>query len=708
MGDQRQQEVKPHHHTANGSNTTLNTETLERCLYWGLVALRIALVVQPGYVHPDEFFQSGEVASTLVFPHRQSYMAWEFDPSFPCRSIFPPLFVSGLPLFLLRLVSPYLPFFGGSLQDSNSYALLYAPRFFVVLLSLLVDWSVRSLCRAWRLPTYSILNTLASSWVMLVFHVRPFSNTLESILVALTAALVLRPHLDSKWSSLWRNACVGVVAALGLFTRFTYLFFSFPLALYWLYINGKATWRWDIQHKSPSLASLYAVKKLLAGLGPLMLGALTFTSTVFMLIMLDSAYYGLMLDQQHQSQSRHLEMEHDMPQEKLPVSLQQLFRLLANPLATWHILKDKGWAITPLNSLLYNARPENLAQHGLHPNYLHAVVNMPMLFGPMLLLLLISVKHYSILPVFFSTSELSSKASKRPGSKDSGTVSQLHQQSGSGNGAGLLVVVMWGCLLSGLGFLSLAPHQEPRFLVPLLAPMAVLTGSFIFPANYVMTTATRTTRYKGKSAAQKSGNASKAVLCTWLAFNTAMLVFFGVMHQGGIIPSIHQLSPILHSHEQLTTKVVDSEIADNPSIIVVFYRTYMPPRYLLSLTRLSCPNSSSSSFSPSSTSSSTFTTRPCITMEDAGGMSLQEFYKLVDGLAVGVKVLLVVSPASFAFEGRQDCFRFIHSSYPHLSTEELGRIIGDGGAFAATNTSTLWALSTWRYTCTGGSGGGVP
>lgn len=36
---------------------------------------------------------------------------------------------------------------------------------------------------------------------------------------------------------------------------------------------------------------------------------------------------------------------------------------------------------TPLNLLKYNLSSTNLAQHGLHPRYLHALVNLPMLFG---------------------------------------------------------------------------------------------------------------------------------------------------------------------------------------------------------------------------------------------------------------------------------------------------------------------------------------
>lgn len=48
--------------------------------------------------------------------------------------------------------------------------------------------------------------------------------------------------------------------------------------------------------------------------------------------------------------------------------------------------------VTPYNNLLYNLSPENLAEHGLHPRWLHAVVNLPMVVGPGLV-------FYSILAV---------------------------------------------------------------------------------------------------------------------------------------------------------------------------------------------------------------------------------------------------------------------------------------------------------------------
>jgi phosphatidylinositol glycan class Z len=54
--------------------------------------------------------------------------------------------------------------------------------------------------------------------------------------------------------------------------------------------------------------------------------------------------------------------------------------------------------ITPLNFVLYNLSPKNLAEHGIHPRWLHLLVNLPIMVGPPLLWLavLASLQHWRI------------------------------------------------------------------------------------------------------------------------------------------------------------------------------------------------------------------------------------------------------------------------------------------------------------------------
>ena len=61
--------------------------------------------------------------------------------------------------------------------------------------------------------------------------------------------------------------------------------------------------------------------------------------------------------------------------------------------------------ITPLNNLMYNMSPANLAEHGLHPWYQHLLANLPLLIGPAAVLIFIqplfSLRLYSAISGVF-------------------------------------------------------------------------------------------------------------------------------------------------------------------------------------------------------------------------------------------------------------------------------------------------------------------
>jgi GPI mannosyltransferase 4 len=54
--------------------------------------------------------------------------------------------------------------------------------------------------------------------------------------------------------------------------------------------------------------------------------------------------------------------------------------------------------VTPLNFLSYNLSPKNLAEHGIHPRWLHLFVNLPMMVSPPLLWLAVraGIQHWRI------------------------------------------------------------------------------------------------------------------------------------------------------------------------------------------------------------------------------------------------------------------------------------------------------------------------
>lgn len=185
---------------------------------------------------------------------------------------------------------------------------------------------------------YALL-VLASTHVTHTFQVRPFSNSLEAVLVAWCfVALhgIMRergpdkvkvPHLATLFQAICSDLqssnmhlhYLAVLCIIGTFTRVTFLAFALPI-LWQCFCLGGSTW--------------------LTRARSFVLPSITASATSLAIIMLDS---------------------HDLR-------------------GNWSAL-----VITPLNFLKYNLSHENLAEHGTHPRWLHMFVNLPMIVGPPLL-----------------------------------------------------------------------------------------------------------------------------------------------------------------------------------------------------------------------------------------------------------------------------------------------------------------------------------
>lgn len=111
---------------------------------------------------------------------------------------------------------------------------------------------------------------------------------------------------------------------------------------------------------------------------------------------------------------------------------------------------------TPWNSFIYNMKTENLELHGIHPRFLHIAVNVPLLFSPISLPLLI----------------IGLIASNKPKTPD------VHQFLPS-----WVIRLSFISISFGLLIISMAPHQEPRFLIPLFFPTILIISPFIFGKN---------------------------------------------------------------------------------------------------------------------------------------------------------------------------------------------------------------------------------
>jgi len=525
-------------------------------VYILLIILRFLGVYQRGYIHPDEFFQGGQ---ELFFGHTQNYnqqqhhvtlpgnatndytknkyvvknLPWEFEPKHAVRSIVPPIFMTLLPLHLYAKVKHWLVEVNSTTteiihntngQDTKSYVqasfiesfmlwtpamnklsgkeILLIPRLFMTLLSILfLDVSL------WVLATQSdnnkhlksskgeryLLETLkagppneviilALSWPCLAFGVRPFTNNLEAMVLSFLLVLVSTKNsttniqtTNNKARDSYTLLMIGITCSIGMFVRFTFVFFAFPIVAIFLW------YRW--KRKRSKLTNILHDGLMLA---------ISFLLISCAFVWVDSQYY------------------------------------------SWQTsLESKWWQyIAPYNAFRYNSKSTNLAEHGIHPRITHAVVNMPMLFGPLILIAYISILEeiYSIISGRHNNNK---------------TVQESQQFTNT--------ICKWS-IIWGLLVLSCAPHQEPRFLLPVIVPLVFLHGQNMSVKQI-------------RSTEKRLVVILKRIIRSpllWVVFNLILYVFFGWLHQGGLIDSL------LHS----------SSDNDQLPSVSIYYKTYMPPTFL--------------------------------------------------------------------------------------------------------------------------------
>lgn len=179
-----------------------------------------------------------------------------------------------------------------------------------------------------------------------------------------------------------------------------------------------------------------------------------------------------------------------------------------------HPLDFNSYVITPLNNLIYNSKVENLSNHGLHPYYTHLLVNLPQILGPGL---------------FFMVSNFKNQYWK---------------------------TTPFLAVISGVSVLSLIPHQELRFLIPIV-PLVCCCFDL-----------------KNISSASKGERITKAppmvsvLMNLWYLFNILLAVLMGVYHQGGIVPALD------YFHSNIFQE-------NSRQSVQIWWRTYSPPPWIL-------------------------------------------------------------------------------------------------------------------------------
>lgn len=299
---------------------------------------------------------------------------WEFNNTFPIRSIALPYLCYKIPLNIFRSISMYLKYFL-DIDLRTTYALLVFPRFIMCLLSFVNDWSLYRICISYGLRYDIRLLALASSFVTLVFGTRTFSNTIEMALCSLLLYIVAdcmvhsntiifqREYLDEKYKAstttvervkLYKlrsvlpshtiNKCsiVASICVTGCFNRPTFLFFGMPIIFFWMLrgLGSKTVTFFDFNLRIFSFV-FCAIP------------------IVCIFIVIDSMYYG--------------------------------FLTLSD--VDYLDIGINNFVVTPLNFIRYNIDPSKTGEHGIHPKYLHLLVNIPLLYNVLGVVAIFSFGH---------------------------------------------------------------------------------------------------------------------------------------------------------------------------------------------------------------------------------------------------------------------------------------------------------------------------
>ncbi|XP_024433634.1 LOW QUALITY PROTEIN: GPI mannosyltransferase 4 [Desmodus rotundus] len=197
--------------------------------------------------------------------------------------------------------------------------------------------------------------------------------------------------------------------------------------------------------------------------------------------------------------------------------------------------RSRALVLTPANFLHYNLDPQNLGRHGTHLRLTHLAVNGFLLFGML---------HAQALQAGWQQLQACLQAFVQTGFR---RVPDARSLLSSPRSHLLLLYFL------PLALLSAFSHQEARFLIPLLVPLVLLCSPQTQPVPY------------------------KGAL---VLFNALGALFFGCLHQGGLVPGLEHLERVVHAP-------VLPSVPTHYTLL--FTHTYMPPRHLLHLSGLGSP-----------------------------------------------------------------------------------------------------------------------
>lgn len=271
-------------------------------------------------------------------------------------------------------------------------------------------------------------------------------------------------------------------------------------------------------------------------------------------------------------------------------------------LSVWQVVSSpldwEMYVVTPLNNLVYNSDYSNLAHHGIHPRYTHLLVNLPQLFGPGLAFLCYRFKNR-----YWNTTPFQAA-------------------------------------VSGLVFLSLVPHQELRFLIPIVPLLCCC---------FDLTTIS--------GSAEKTPAKVSFLLNAWLLFNVLLGLIMGIFHQGGVAPAVDFFHQKLYQES-------DSLSLD---VVQIWWRTYSPPTWMLG------DNSSSTQFVTINDDKLQFALDESkqVHVLDTMGLGINHLHDVIALVNATSKIYLITPVASFNQHFQNTPHKRMWREFRHLDMDHI-------------------------------------
>ncbi|XP_068715770.1 GPI mannosyltransferase 4-like [Montipora foliosa] len=452
----------------------------------------------------------------------------------------------------------------------TSRTLVVAPRLVMTTASLIIDIIVFKICKRLHMDPCPSLVILGSSFVTLVFNTRTFSNGAETILFASLLLLVIssmakRDIILHSKLDSARYFFMGFLIGMGVWTRPTFVAFICVPVLWWLL--DICFNKWTVEKNIAKLVHFVLKQCSILACGGV--------APIIILTLVDSYYFGYF--QQGQV------------------------------------------VLTPLNFILYNLDTSALRKHGLHSRVTHFAINLPLLFGP------IALCFYAVIVNVVLRKSCMSYVKALFGARNV----KKDEQTDYYYKESFIWSLLFCSIIVPVSLLSFIPHQEPRFISPVLVPLVILFPQWL----------------------SKSSTLTLLAVLSWFIWNIFGCIVFGVMHQGGMYTCLAYLAQYLNNAGSLQTSAVEFH--------VTFHHTYMPPQHLLAW-----PSSHKNDINFHHT----------LALYDLKGSSsdvlMDHLQKLIKKLESSDRKyeVLVICPSTMRFQ--HPSLKLKKQFYPHLSMED--------------------------------------